>query len=184
MFTDMDLTIRALPGEDVQKVIRRVKKVLGGNLDGSNRKNVAYEVQKALTDPTLKYRTELENEVRRLKKDYDSLNDALATKEAAHANELDGVRRSLEEYRLSKDAELSLQKAAHENEVASVRRDLVNRIGNMEEALREQRRQSEALEVENNLRVSNRAYSALLFEGHRIIGDFRPTRCGRMADSR
>lgn len=61
MFTDFDLSVRQLPGEDVKKVIRGVKKALDGKLPlDTERQRVAYEVQKALSDPTLKYRTELE----------------------------------------------------------------------------------------------------------------------------
>ncbi len=61
MFTDFDLSVRRLPGEDVKKVIRRVKVALDGSIPlDAERQRVAYEVQKALSDPTLKYRTKLE----------------------------------------------------------------------------------------------------------------------------
>ena len=84
-----------------------------------NTRNISYEVQKALTDPTLNYRTELESRLRKLQKDYDNANLALATKEAEHASEIEGVRRSLEALRCSKEAEMSLQKAANDNALAA-----------------------------------------------------------------
>ncbi len=66
MFTDFDLSIRNLPPEDVKKVIRHVKRQLDGGIPSpDSQAKVAYEVQKALSDPTLKYRTTLEEEIKR-----------------------------------------------------------------------------------------------------------------------
>ena len=158
MFTDMDLTIRALPGEDVQKVIRRVKKALGGNLSNVDQRNISYEVQKALTDPTLNYRTELESRLRKLQKDYDNANLALATKEAEHASEIEGVRRSLEALRCSKEAEMSLQKAANDNALAALWREVTEQVSAMQAEVRLQKRRSETLEVENSRRAEKERF--------------------------
>jgi predicted nucleic acid-binding protein len=66
MFTDFDLSVRNLPGADVKKVIRRVKGALHGSISlDTDRKKIAYEVQKALSDPSLKYRTEMEEKFKK-----------------------------------------------------------------------------------------------------------------------
>jgi len=77
MFTDFDLSVRQVPGDDVKKVIRRVKKALDGTLPlDTERERVAYEVQKALSDPTLKYRTQLEEDLKERESQIKALEDA------------------------------------------------------------------------------------------------------------
>jgi hypothetical protein len=74
MFTDFDLSVRYLPGADVKKVIRHVKEALKDSLSlDTDRQRVAYEVQKALSDPTLKYRTELEEKLKKQDADIEEL---------------------------------------------------------------------------------------------------------------
>lgn len=106
LFTDMELTIHSLPGEDVKKIIRQVKK----NLDGksiltADKKRVAYEVQKALMDPTLKYRVSLEQEI--------ALRD-LQLEQAEEDRKRDQAKQQLELERAKKEfgTELAESKAA------------------------------------------------------------------------
>jgi uncharacterized protein YbcI len=76
LFTDMDLTIQCLPAEDVKKVIRQVKRNLDGkSVSSADKQRVAYEVQKALADPTLKYRVALQQEITLQQKMLDELNE-------------------------------------------------------------------------------------------------------------
>jgi len=77
MFTDFDLSVRQLPAVDVKKVIRRVKGALDGGVPlQSERERVAYEVQKALSDPTLKYRTALEEDLKQREAQIKALKEA------------------------------------------------------------------------------------------------------------
>jgi len=92
MFTDFDLSVRQLPGADVKKVIRGVKEALDGTLPLDNeRQRVAYEIQKALSDPTLKYRTELENALKEHKAEIKALKEARDRDRDKHALEVERI---------------------------------------------------------------------------------------------
>ena len=85
MFTDFDLSIRNLPSEDVKKVMRKVKRQLDGEVPSpDNRSKVAYEVQKALSDPTLKYRTKLEEEIKEQSTKIESLESEKTLEQKKH----------------------------------------------------------------------------------------------------
>jgi predicted nucleic acid-binding protein len=140
MFTDMDLTIRALPGADVQNVIRRVKKALGGNWELAERSKVAYEVQRALTDPALKYRVEWQGKM-------EQLQAASAAREKEQSEKIESLRQSLQDYQRSKEEDLASQSSRHESEVAALRLELQGQISNIQEEFRTERRQREVLEV-------------------------------------
>jgi len=92
MFTDFDLSVRQLPGADVKKVIRGVKEALDGTLPLENERNrVAYEIQKALSDPTLKYRTELEDALKAYKAEIKALKEARDRDSDKHALEVERI---------------------------------------------------------------------------------------------
>ena len=94
MFTDFDLSVRQLPADDVKKVIRRVKGALvGGVTLQSERERVAYEVQKALSDPTLKYRTALEEALKQSEDQIKSLKEAQAIEREKHDLEVQIIER-------------------------------------------------------------------------------------------
>ncbi len=92
MFTDFDLSVRQLPGDDVKKVIRRVKRALDGKLPlDMERQRVAYEVQKALSDPTLKYRTESERVLKEREAQIRDIKEARDRDREKHELELQSV---------------------------------------------------------------------------------------------
>lgn len=77
IFTNFDLSIKALPGPDVKRIIRRVKHAIDGPLDDASREALAHEVQKALQDPTLSYRVGLEEQIAQLKRALEEKNGHL-----------------------------------------------------------------------------------------------------------
>lgn len=125
MFTDFDLSVRKLPAADVIKVIRRVKQALGGNLQQPDMRAVAYEVQKALSDPGLSYHTELEGKVERLAQEVQEKKEEIAERDqkildqtSKHQTQVDTLRQDfngqIEKVRL----ELLAYKETIENEKA------------------------------------------------------------------
>ncbi len=125
MFTDFDLSVRKLPPADVRKVMRSVKRAAGGGIGGADRRMIAYEVQKALSDPTLTYRGELEDQIKKLEKGL------------AHREE------TLEQ----KAGLLETQAAQHGSEMASLEHRLTNEISELSEGIRQQQRNAEALKL-------------------------------------
>ncbi len=115
MFTDIDLHIRALPGPDVKKIIRTVKKSLGGSSIGeAELKQVAYEVQKAFSDPMLGHKVAFEERLAELKAALKSRGKQLSNK--------DELFESLERRRQA--------------EVAEIRAEMAQRVGGVKAILR------------------------------------------------
>jgi len=131
MFTDFDLSIRKLPGEDVQRVIRRVKHTLGGNFHDVERRKVAYEVQKAISDPTLSYRTTLEREAKALRDALDDTKRIIADKERNISDQ---------------ESRLASQEERHQSDISALTAEMRSAVGRLEEQVRRTTQQVDTTE--------------------------------------
>jgi predicted nucleic acid-binding protein len=104
MFVDQELTISQLPPEDVRTVIKGVRTALGtASVQGADKEKVAYEVRKALADPTLKYRVSAQQEIN------------------AQAKRIAQIRSEAEQAQNRYDIERDLTEAKHEAQMAELR---------------------------------------------------------------
>ena len=111
MFTDFDVSIQALPGEDVKRIIRHVKQEVKGSTYYSEdeRKMVVYEVQKALADPTLGYKKSIEAEI-------GERNARIAKLESARQEDNDHYQMQIDQINQETSQEIALLKQANEHQ--------------------------------------------------------------------
>ena len=90
MFTNFDISISHLSGFDVKQVIRKVKQAIieKGTTLINEQQLIGYEVQKALSDPTLVYHTQLENEIKQRGEELSELEKTRLSEKERHKLQL------------------------------------------------------------------------------------------------
>lgn len=122
MFTEIDLSVRKLPSQDVRTIVRNVKHSMGAQPTTGNKSQLAYEVHKALSDPELLFKTQHEEELKAMKLELDSKQRILEEKEAQaeserkkYSAELEGLRTEFEKRDAERAADiLELQRKAEQ----------------------------------------------------------------------
>jgi predicted nucleic acid-binding protein len=108
MFADMDLSIRRLPAKDIKRVIGKVRDAVGDDIHSTDKKQLAYEVQKAFSDPTLAYRTKHEEDILILQRAKD-----LAEFEKRNAEQ------KISDISMERNAQIAQIEASHTREMAA-----------------------------------------------------------------